>query len=212
MTTFKNYDEGETRIRQMKKCELVEVLKVNGMSNPSGVKKKLQELCEARGLPTNIEIKKVTEGWCQKPKGALQILFERGWIDPANIHLYTEKGKGSMNSVSSKGRDKGNSSVGSVVVDPTGCCFSLRKLMKLQRDFLNEITLLQYHAKLLGVDLDRTPKCHPEIAGEGIEYVWALSKLFYRQAPLKDKRNKCEFKNLVRKSTDPSSVLRIQDI
>ena len=84
--------------------------------------------------------------------------------------------------------------------------------MKLQSDFVNELTLLQFHAKRIGVTVDRTPKCHPEIAGEGIEYAWALSKLSYRRAPLKKKRNRASFKNLVRESTDPLSVLNIQRI
>ena len=67
-------------------------------------------------------------------------------------------------------------------VDPTGSNFSLKKLMKLQKDFNEEIALLQFHREQMGVKVDRTPKCHPEIAGEGIEYAWGISKLVYRQA------------------------------
>ena len=44
-------------------------------------------------------------------------------------------------------------------------------MMKLQQDFTNEITLLQLHAQKLGVSIDHSPKCHPELAGEGIEYL-----------------------------------------
>ena len=51
--------------------------------------------------------------------------------------------------------------------------------MKLQKDFTEEITLLQYHAQKLGAILDLTPKCHLEIAGEGIKYAWGLLKLDY---------------------------------
>ena len=53
-------------------------------------------------------------------------------------------------------------------------CFSIKKLMDLQLGFVNEITLLQFHAQKLGVKVDCTPKCHPELAGEGIGYSWAL--------------------------------------
>jgi hypothetical protein len=42
-----------------------------------------------------------------------------------------------------------------------------------------ELTLLQYYAQEMGVKVDRAPKWHPEIAGEGIEYIWALAKLYY---------------------------------
>ena len=81
--------------------------------------------------------------------------------------------------------------------------------MQLQSDFLNEVTLLQFHAEKLGVKIDRTPKCHPELAGEGIEYLWALAKFFYRQSPIGEKRTKEKFKKSVYKSTDAESVLNI---
>jgi hypothetical protein len=45
-------------------------------------------------------------------------------------------------------------------------------MMDSQMDFIEEETLLQYHGRQLGVIIDRTPKCHPEMAGEGIEYNW----------------------------------------
>ena len=96
--------------------------------------------------------------------------------------------------------------------DPTGCQFSLRELMKLQEDFAEEITLLQFHGQQMGVIIDRTPKCHPEIAGEGIEYAWGISKLIYRRAPMIKKRNKEKFVELVRECTNPVSSLSIERI
>ena len=47
---------------------------------------------------------------------------------------------------------------------------SLKEMMNQLLDFSTEETLLQYHGRLLGVIVDRTPKCHPEIAGKGVEY------------------------------------------
>ena len=79
--------------------------------------------------------------------------------------------------------------------------------MNLQQDFINEITLLQFHARQIGVDIDRTPKCHPEMAGEGIEYAWALAKLKYRRSPIAAKRTKQKFRNLVQECTDPLESL-----
>jgi hypothetical protein len=35
-----------------------------------------------------------------------------------------------------------------------------------------------------------TPKCHAEIAGEGVEYMWTCSKGAYRNLTLKEKRGK----------------------
>ena len=58
--------------------------------------------------------------------------------------------------------------------------------------------------------VERSPKCHPEIAGEGIEYGWALSKMAYRRSPISEKRNKESFRNLVKKCTDSQAVLNFQ--
>jgi hypothetical protein len=40
---------------------------------------------------------------------------------------------------------------------------------------------------------DRTPKCHPELTGEGIEYSWGCAKNFYHRLPLGEKKNKEKF-------------------
>jgi hypothetical protein len=36
--------------------------------------------------------------------------------------------------------------------------------------FLPDTTLLQYLGRLIGVIIDRTHICHPDLSGEGIEY------------------------------------------
>ena len=84
--------------------------------------------------------------------------------------------------------------------------------MALQNDFASEITLLQYHGSLLGCKVDRSPKCHPKIVGEGIKYCWGLSKLWYRNSPLESKRTKEKFRVLVRKATDNQTVLHIDRV
>ena len=119
----------------------------------------MQELSKQNNLPTKYEQTVIDEGWVGKQKRSLQILFERGLIDPGNIGAYTRKGR----------------KVENVLLDVEGIN-SIDELMQKQADFKEEITLLQYHAQKLGVVLDRSPKCHPEIAGEGIEYAWAFSK------------------------------------
>ena len=58
--------------------------------------------------------------------------------------------------------------------------------MKLQTDFINELTLLQFFGSKLGAIVDQMPKCHPEIVGEGIEYVRALAKSFYCCSPIEE--------------------------
>jgi len=60
--------------------------------------------------------------------------------------------------------------------------------------------MLQFYARQLGVMIDRTPKCHPEVAGEGIEYGWGTSKVWFRRQPLSQKRGKDSFIVLVKSS------------
>ena len=77
---------------------------------------------------------------------------------------------------------------------------SIKFLMQKQQDFMSELTLLQFHGNKLGVTIDRSPKCHPEIAGEGIEFIWAIAKLYYREQPISRKRTKSNFLGLVKES------------
>ena len=49
----------------------------------------------------------------------------------------------------------------------------------------------------MGVLIDRTPKCHAELAGEGIAYTWDFCKNHYRQMSLALKRSKTSFRKLV---------------
>jgi hypothetical protein len=59
----------------------------------------------------------------------------------------------------------------------------------------------------MGVLVDRTPKCHCEMAGEGIEYAWGCAKNFYRRVALRRKRGKDNFRSVVRESMSTENVL-----
>jgi len=72
--------------------------------------------------------------------------------------------------------------------------------------FLGDIIiLLQYHAESRSksdgcqIMVIRSPKCHPEIAGEGIEYDWAAAKTFYRRLKKEDKDTKRKFTKAFKK-------------
>ncbi len=41
-----------------------------------------------------------------------------------------------------------------------------------------------------GVEVDRSTKCHPELAGKGIEYSWGRAKYVCRRTRLADKKGK----------------------
>ena len=108
----------------------------------------------------------------------LQVLWERGWVDEQRWQDYTVNGK--------------KDAMGSTINE-----MSLKYLLGNCDDFINEESMLQYFGRLMGVTVDRTPKCHCEMAGEGIEYSWAASKNKYRRFPVSAKKGKEHFRNLV---------------
>eukprot|EP00957_Ditylum_brightwellii_P118919 9070095-Ditylum_brightwellii.AAC.1 len=99
-----------------------------------------------------------------------QIAFERGFIDVQNINLYSNGGP----------KDHRDS-----VLDES---FSLK---------------LHITAKVgldigLNMMVDRKPKCHPELAGEGIEHIWANSKIYMRGASISKRRKQTQFYDQIR--------------
>lgn len=144
-----------------RKDELVDKLKeVN--EETSGNKIDLQARCAKHNIATFEMRKKIIEGWEGKPKGMLQLLWERGFLNT-----------------------------------------SLPTAEVWKADFVNEKTLLQLHAEARSIQsgceiiLIRSPKCHPEVAGEGIEYDWAAAKNKYRSTKLCRKKGAKNFTELV---------------
>ena len=64
-------------------------------------------------------------------------------------------------------------------------------------DFAKAMTALQHVGSELGVSVIITPKFHAELAGEGIEHSWGVTKGVYQRKPLNSKRSKESFKGLV---------------
>ena len=79
--------------------------------------------------------------------------------------------------------------------------YCLKYLMGLLPDFVNEKTLLHFHGEKLGCIIYNSPKCTPEIAGEGIEYDWGVSKLYYKAQDIDRKRKRTKFEELVSEAT-----------
>ena len=50
------------------------------------------------------------------------------------------------------------------------------------------------------VELLVSPKYHCKLAGEGVEYVWAVMKKYYQSKPLEEKNTKQKFKKVVREA------------
>ena len=99
----------------------------------------------------------------------LKILWERGWIDENNLAKFTVRGR--------------KNEIGVIDIDT-----SLKHLLGSCHDFSEEESLLQFCGQQLGVTVDQTPKCHCELAGEGIEYSCGCAKKFYQQRPISEKR------------------------
>ena len=159
--------------------ELIKKLKEKGVKNPKGGTKKLQRLCRTNNIAVSKQVIDIEPGWINKAKGAFQILYERGWINPSlKPSKYTWKGQ--MDGFGNR-----------------NLTTSIKAVIACQPDFINQKTLLQHFCELLGTKSDRTPVAHCEIAGEGIEFDWGYSKMLYRSKPISMKRNKTKFHELV---------------
>lgn len=105
------------------------------------------------------EVDVIDKGYMETNKGLFQSLFERGWIDPSKVKEYSLNGKKVHGTV-----------------DTT---YSLRRIMELCEDFMNETSAMNELCDQLGVELEKTPKKHPELAP--IENCWGKAKTFHRR-------------------------------
>ena len=48
----------------------------------------LSDLCRRNRIELAVEQPVIAEGWMGAAKGLFQVLWERGWIDPNNMHKY----------------------------------------------------------------------------------------------------------------------------
>ena len=181
---------------KLKTAELRAALDAHGV-NSKGKKAELIQRCEAHipAIPTTKEIPNVVrEGWLGKPKGVFQILWERGYINPDEKTWKRYALEGS--------RDLDGNRIKET---------SLNHLIRKCYDFVNEPTMLQFIGEKLGIVVDRTPKCTPEIAGEGIEYSWAMAKGWYRRQPFSKKKTKDGFHKLVKECVGPE-ILTVERV
>jgi hypothetical protein len=151
---------------------------------------KLQEMASAQDIPLTKIVPNVEAGWVGKQKGLLQVLWERGWIDESSLDDYAIIKK-----------DDADGAVDEELS-------LLQCLMESCLDFGNEITELQSVGESMGVRVILTTKFHVEMAGERIEYLWGVSKLWYCSKPLKLKSKKASFLQLVRGCLDPKLITK----
>ena len=75
------------------RSELELELRGKGISTMGKNKRELVELCQHHNIAIKKAVEKVKEGWEGKPKGLLQVLWERGLIDGNNLKQYSLTGK-----------------------------------------------------------------------------------------------------------------------
>ena len=73
----------EVITKERNKIELLKELRISGADTTSRryLKPELVQMCKDRNIPTDITNPVVIPGWLNKPKGMLQILYERGYIN-----------------------------------------------------------------------------------------------------------------------------------
>jgi hypothetical protein len=145
--------EGKFTTKKLRKDEIIARL-LDMQITAKGSLKDLQKIATDAGIVIEEIQPKIVEGWVGKAKGLLQVLWERGYIDNADgkaYHKYTMNGTKDV---------FGNNQPDT----------SLKLLMESCTDFEEEETMLQSMGREMNILVDRSPKCHCECAGEGIEY------------------------------------------
>ncbi len=137
-------------------------------------------LCEQNQIAITKNVEQIKEGWEGQPKGLLHVLCEQGLLDGSNLKCYALTGKKD---------DLGTVDDSTSLWHTMGMCF----------DFLNKEGMMQHIAKEIGAVVLLTPKCHAELAGEGVELLWACAKGAYRKMTLCQKKEKDNFKASVRR-------------
>ena len=185
---------GNTITRDRTKKEILELMaqKLNVDMYRRKPESEIKTLARAMSISLTVSYEEEIAGWEGRAKGLLQVLCERGFIDESNLSSYNISGS----------KDKhGN-------INNT---YSLLHIMSECEDFSNETTLLQDTLGKRDVSVIRTPKCHPELAGEGIEYSWGFAKNAYRRILMEHKSTKEKYLKSVKSvlSRDILNQLRI---
>jgi hypothetical protein len=78
---------GTAKTRNKTKIEQLKDLRQSGHDTTKQryLKADMLALCGQRNILVTVEECQVKEGWLGKPKGMLQLLWERGWIDSTKV-------------------------------------------------------------------------------------------------------------------------------
>ena len=120
-----------------------------------------------------------TEWWRGKAKGMLQLLFERGHINPADAtsakwcsDCGKQKNKKPYEPTDEEVRTQLKKLNGKRVASA---------LLAAMDDFLGEVSIVEKIFLDAGHLVQASPRYHPDLAGAGIEYAWGKAKLDFRR-------------------------------
>jgi hypothetical protein len=189
----RRYDQVKERVRRNKtKRELIDNLMATNQFKPIKyyTLEELQRIANNLNVSLDHEADVIIEGWVKKPKGILQVLYERGFIDRNRP----------LSDYSLDGKVEWKDEFGEIFPRYLPLC--LRYLLSECSDFKNEVSALEDLASKLTINESEvsiiySPKYHCEIAGDGIEYSWGLSKKYYRNLPLQSKKGLANFRESV---------------
>ena len=73
----------ETETKKYTRSQLIDKIQSQtDLKNVRGTLVAIQGIATSHNIPIDYQRKKIREGWANEPKGMLQILWERGCIDP----------------------------------------------------------------------------------------------------------------------------------
>ena len=143
---------GPEKFHDIPANELKEIMKKHDL-NIKGSINDLRKRCKNHQppIPTKQKYRKMIKGYVGQPIGLLELLWRRGYIDPAvnTKELPNDK--------------------------------QCRLIAKNIPQFKNELSEIEIVMKELDVEIVFTPKAHCKIAGRGIEYVWRVAKMMFRK-------------------------------
>ena len=186
---------GKTITRDLNVAELKVGLEAKKL-NADGKRLVLKQRSIEAGLPLKLTYPVMIPGYVGEPKGAAHIAFERGFFDeslklPNGKKVSLAGSKIQETEEAAKLKSDEEALAASQIVDHRKKRqakvrrdkeTSVREILKRCADFANETPQLEFIAhKYLGAFIRLTPKCHPEIAGRGIEYAWGYAKLRFRR-------------------------------
>ena len=160
----------------------------------------IHNIASQYGIPIETEVENSTiEGWYNRPKGLLQVLYERGYVDINNLSKYSKNGRKKQMGEDDKILDIYKKYV---LSDIMAQCDDFKN----QRNSMEELCDTLSSRGEQSITILTSPKYHCEIAGEGIELNWGFLKKGYRNIPLEEKKTKANFLKAVRESKDKVNI------